>query len=198
MRSRKMLEGLALTIMALGQMMAIHPEATAQETTEPVRVYQNRLTRIENPKPLLSDYPEFFEPIIEQAHFEAPAIVQDENADLAVRAWRFSYNARGIIEMPNRIRLKQTAVIMVHPWGIDDGQGWRTPEPAGVCDFCTEEKNHLAGRRGSGVHDVVSPTSARGADVMDPPGDRRDERIGRRGAFSEWVAEWEDVRLIGL
>jgi nicotinamidase-related amidase len=31
----------------------------------------------------------------------------------------------------------------VHPWGVDDGQGWRTTEPAGVVDFCTVEKNDL-------------------------------------------------------
>jgi len=68
-------------------------------------------------------------------------LVDDEEADLSVRAWRFSYNARGIIEMPNRLRADKTAVIMVHPWGIDDGQGWRTPEPAGACDFCTPTKN---------------------------------------------------------
>jgi nicotinamidase-related amidase len=43
---------------------------------------------------------------------------------------------------------------MVHPWGIDDGQGWRTPEPAGVCDFCTEEKNHLAARH---TREVINP-----------------------------------------
>jgi hypothetical protein len=35
---------------------------------------------------------------------------------------------------------------MVHPWGVDDGQGWKTPEPAGVCDFGWPEKNHLAGK----------------------------------------------------
>ena len=45
-----------------------------------------------------------------------------------MRAWRFSYNARGIIEVPNRLRADRTAVIVVHPWGIDDGQGWNTPE----------------------------------------------------------------------
>jgi nicotinamidase-related amidase len=43
---------------------------------------------------------------------------------------------------------------MVHPWGIDDGQGWRTPEPAGVADFCTPEKNHLAGRH---TREVINP-----------------------------------------
>ena len=102
------------------------------------RIYQNRLTPIKNPQPLLADYPQYFEPIIEQAHFEAPAIVDDDDADLHVRAWRFSYNARGIIEMPNHLRTADTAVIMVHPWGIDDAQGWRTPQPAGVADFCTE------------------------------------------------------------
>lgn len=112
----------------------------AQET----RTYSNQLKRIEQPRPILADHPKFIEPIIEQAHFEAPAIVDEPQADLHVRAWRFSYNARGIIEMPNHLQAKHTAVIMVHPWGIDDGQGWNTPEPAGVADFCTPEKNHLA------------------------------------------------------
>jgi len=128
--------------------------ASADESAATTRVYQNRLVRIEKPKPLLADYPEFFEPIIEQAHFEAPPLVVDEGADLHVRAWRFSYNARGIIEMPNHLKAAQTAVIMVHPWGIDDGQGWDTPEPAGVADFCTKEKNHLAARH---TRDIVRP-----------------------------------------
>jgi len=127
--------------------------ADVAKATAP-RTYINRLTPISNPRPLLADYPEFMQPVVESRRFEAPLLVNDEGADLEVRAWRFSYNARGIIEMPNRLRLKDTAVIMVHPWGIDDGQGWRTPEPAGVADFCTEEKNHLAGRH---TREVIDP-----------------------------------------
>ena len=92
--------------------------------------------------------------MIEKTRYEAPELVDEPGADLSVRAWRFSYNARGIIEMPNRIRADHTAAIMVHPWGIDDGQGWRSPEPAGVCDFCTPEKNHLAGRH---TRTVIDP-----------------------------------------
>ncbi|MBX3448972.1 MAG: isochorismatase family protein [Planctomycetaceae bacterium] len=118
------------------------------------RVYQNTLKRLKNPPPLLADHPEFVEPIVEEARYEAPRLVDDENATLSVRAWRFSYNARGIIEMPNHINGKETAVIMVHPWGIDDGQGWKTPEPAGVCDFCTPTKNHLAARH---TRTVIDP-----------------------------------------
>ena len=34
-------------------------------------------------------------------------------------------------------------MIVVHPWGIDDGQGWRTPEPAGVAFQCTPAKNKI-------------------------------------------------------
>lgn len=108
------------------------------------RTYQNTLTPMQAPKPLLADHPEWITPIKEAQHFEAPAIVDEVGADLAVRAWRFSYNARGIIEMPNRLLSKHTALICVHPWGIDDGQGWRTPEPAGVADFCTPLKNELS------------------------------------------------------
>jgi Isochorismatase family len=124
--------------------------ALAQEKV----TYENRLTRIRDPKPLLADHPEFIEPVKEEARFEAPAIVNDLEADLHVRAWRFSYNARGIIEMPNHLKASETALIMVHPWGIDDGQGWRTPEPAGVCDFCTPTKNALAARHTS---EVINP-----------------------------------------
>ncbi|HEX5106105.1 MAG TPA: hypothetical protein VFV87_19935, partial [Pirellulaceae bacterium] len=88
---------------------------------EPGRIYENRLTPLQDPPPLLNDLPEFVEPVRELRRFEAPILVNDEGADLSVRAWRFSYNARGIIEMPNRLRADKTAVIMVHPWGIDDG-----------------------------------------------------------------------------
>jgi hypothetical protein len=122
----------------------------AQETSE-VRIYENRLTKIVSPRPILGDYPEFFEPIHEQSHFEAPAIVADKDADLEVRAWRFSYNARGIIEIPNSLNAAHTAIIMVHPWAIDDSWGWKTPEPNGVADFCTPEKNALAAKHSSQV-----------------------------------------------
>lgn len=108
------------------------------------RIYQNQLKPIANPLPILADYPEYFEPIQEEARYEASAIIDDEGADLHVRAWRFSYNARGIIEIPNHLRLNETAVIMVHPWAIDDEWGWKSPEPNGVADFCTPKKNAIA------------------------------------------------------
>ncbi len=128
---------------------------TAKKAESPrERVYQNRLTPIKNPQPLLADHPEFVQPVVELHRYEAPTLVDEKGADLEVRAWRFSYNARGIIEMPNRLRSDRTAVIMVHPWGIDDGQGWNSPEPAGVADFCTIEKNHLAGRH---TKEVINP-----------------------------------------
>jgi len=120
----------------------------------PPRLYENRLTRIADPQPLLADHPEFVEPVVETVRYEAPLLVDDPGADLAVRAWRFSYNARGIVEMPNRLSAAHTAVIMVHPWGVDDGSGWRTPEPAGAADFCTPEKNHLAARH---TREVIDP-----------------------------------------
>jgi hypothetical protein len=128
--------------------------ASAAEPSTAQRTYENRLRRIENPKPLLADYPEYFEPIIEETHFEAPPIVADKDADLHVRAWRFSYNARGIIEAPNHLRVKETAVIMVHPWAIDDSWGWKSPEPNGVADFCTPRKNALAAKH---TKDVIDP-----------------------------------------
>src|SRR5262245_27140713 len=114
--------------------------APVQDQPE-TRVYENRLTPIQDPPPLLADYPDYVEPIRTGPRFEAPLLIDDPGADLEVRAWRFSYNARGIIEVPNRLNAKKTAIIAVHPWGIDDGQGWRTPEPNGVAFQCTLSKN---------------------------------------------------------
>ncbi len=115
------------------------------------RTYENRLRPIANPQPILADHPDFVEPIRETARFEAPLLVDDPGADLEVRAWRFSYNARGIIEIPNRLRADRTAIIVVHPWGVDDGQGWRTPEPAGAAFQCTPEKNQIVLDHGAKV-----------------------------------------------
>jgi hypothetical protein len=119
-----------------------------------IRTYHNQLVPITHPKPLLADHPDYVEPVREKARFEAPALVDEKDANLDVRAWRFSYNARGIIEMPNHLRADATAIIMVHPWGTDDGQGWNTPEPAGAADFCTPDKNHLAGKH---TRTVINP-----------------------------------------
>lgn len=125
-----------------------------QDSAQTGRVYENRLTLLRDPQPLLGDHPEFVEPVRETTRYEAPILIDEAGADMSLRAWRFSYNARGIVEMPNRLQSRATAVIMVHPWGIDDGQGWDTPEPAGAADFCTPEKNHLAARH---TRSVINP-----------------------------------------
>jgi len=95
------------------------------------RIYPNQLTPLKNPQPILADYPQFVEPIRETARSEAPILVDDADADLSVRALRTQFNARGIIEIPNRLSAARTAIIVVHPWGINDGQGLQLPEPAG-------------------------------------------------------------------
>jgi hypothetical protein len=167
--------------------LAIALPASAQRT------YENTLTPIKDPRPLLADYPQWVEPVREAQRFEAPILVNDEGADLDVRAWRFSYNARGIIEMPNKLRAAETAVICVHPWGIDDGQGWNTPEPAGVCDMCTPWKNHLAAKHTSGVIDpfLKSLRGKAGFIMYSLPGDEDDIRKKLYRSFTNKPTEAE-------
>jgi Isochorismatase family len=133
--------GRLLSFVALAS-MGFAAAAHAGEDSS-TRIYENRLKPTADPRPILADFPQFVEPVREVVRFEAPTLIDDPGADLEVRAWRFSYNARGIIEVPNRLRADRTAVIVVHPWGIDDGQGWRTPEPAGVAFQCTPAKNKI-------------------------------------------------------
>jgi len=108
----------------------------------------------------------------ELVRFEAPPLVDEPGADLEVRAWRFSYNARGIIEMPNHLVAARTAIIFVHPWGIDDGQGWRTPEPAGAADFA-RGKESSRGAAYTGSDRAVHPQTGRSREARAPLAARR-------------------------
>src|SRR3954465_4230323 len=94
------------------------PAAAGPDERAPSRVYSHRLTPVPDPRPLLADHPEFVAPVRCAARLETPPLIDAAGADLAVRAWRFSYNLRGIVEVPNRLRARETAVIVVHPWGI--------------------------------------------------------------------------------
>ncbi len=116
--------------------------------------YVNELKPVRVARPILSDFPHYVEPIKCETRFESPILINDPDGELHVRAWRWSYNARGIIEIPNRLNANQTAVIVVHPWGIDDGQGWRTPQPSGVAFQCTPQKNRLVLQH---ARDVINP-----------------------------------------
>ena len=65
-------------------------------------------------------------------------------AELMCLAARTAPKAKGVDNLV-------TAVIAVHPRGLEDGQGWRTSEPAGVAFFCTPEKNRLGLRHAATV-----------------------------------------------
>jgi hypothetical protein len=138
---------------AIALTLVVFAPLRAEDQPAP-RVYENKLTPIKNAPPLLADHPDYVEPIKTGPRFDAPTLIDEKDADLDVRAWRFSYNARGIIEMPNRLQAKATAIIVVHPWGVDDGQGWKTPEPAGAAFHCTPFKNALTLKH---MRDVVNP-----------------------------------------
>ena len=57
--------------------IAVAISAAGQEPGS-VRQYQNKLTLLKDPPPLLADYPEFVEPDKELTRYEAPLLVDDE------------------------------------------------------------------------------------------------------------------------
>ena len=144
-----------LTIVFVVVCCAVLPSLTGGEGTGSAPVmYRQTLTLIDDPSPILADYPHYIEPLVSETRYLAPAVVNDDNGALMVRSWRYSYAARGIIEMENRLDPKATALVNVHPWGCDDGHGLKTPEPNGVVLFCTPEKNDVAFRH---TMDVINP-----------------------------------------
>src|SRR5260221_1958927 len=84
--------GSAITLVAMNAIearravavTAVAPDAAKAGET---RTYDNALSPIKDPKPLLGDFPHFVEPVIETRRFEAPRLVDDLDADLDVRAW---------------------------------------------------------------------------------------------------------------
>ncbi len=122
--------------------------------SEKKMTYNNTLEPISKPLPILADYPKYVEPLQYENQFLAAPLVNDKDGTLLVRSWRYWYNARGMVEMVNRLDAKATAIVMVHPWGIDDGHGMKSPEPAGAAFGCTPEKNHLIQQH---MREVVNP-----------------------------------------
>ena len=83
---------LAMAINRSVRMSADEPVVQAVSETSPAaaRNYDNRLQRLSNPAPLLADHPQYVQPVRETVRYEAKAVVVDKDADLSVRAWRFS------------------------------------------------------------------------------------------------------------
>ena len=100
-------------------------------------------TPIANPDTILNHWPanaqvdwtEYYEPIPpgEFNRFQGPAAVNTPGGKMTVRAWRYmaevpDHGVPGIVESVNVLDTEKTAVILVHPWGLEDGQGWAGPQ----------------------------------------------------------------------
>jgi len=123
--------------------LSIYDELNLFHADNLERTYNFSLSNSDIFPPLLGDYPEFISPITESNRLEIPAVFKNDNSTLLVRSWRYSYNARGIIEFDNYLDGEKTVILVIHPWGIDDGQGFKTPEPNGVAFFGYSEKNKI-------------------------------------------------------
>jgi hypothetical protein len=108
----------------------------------PVHIAVAQCTPVADPDTILGDWPTsdvdwtlYVEPIEpgDFQRFVGPPLVDTPGGDLLVRAWNYmpsvpGYGSPGIVESHNVLRSDQTALILVHPWGIEDGQGWGYPQ----------------------------------------------------------------------
>ena len=85
-----------------------------------------QIVPIANPDTILGDWPQYVDPILpdDYARYQGQPLVNTSGGDLAVRAWKYSSGLDAIIESNNVLASEKTALIVVHPWGIEDGQGW--------------------------------------------------------------------------
>ncbi|MBN2292719.1 MAG: PEP-CTERM sorting domain-containing protein [Pirellulales bacterium] len=83
-----------------------------------------------NPDTILGDYPLYVDAILpgDYDRFLEPALVNTVGGDLALTAWRYSDTVGGIVKSENLLDSAQTALIVVNPLGIEDGQGWGFPQ----------------------------------------------------------------------
>ena len=95
--------------------------------------------------------------------------------------------------MPNRLQAAKTAIVVVHPWGVDEGQGWKTPQAAGAIFACTPDKNRVMVQHGKVVVNPLLKTlrSRVGIVVYSLPGrgDPIRRKLYRSMAYSPSAAE---------
>jgi hypothetical protein len=118
----------------------------------PAHFAAGQCTPITSPDTILGDWPacdvdwaQFVQPI-EPGEFEryvGPALVDTPGGDLIVRAWKYvpdvpDFGSPGIVESYNVLRSDRTALILVHPWGIEDGQGWGYPQAYNAYGYAFE------------------------------------------------------------
>lgn len=108
---------------------------------------------ITNPDTILGDWPadsqvdwtQYVEPIPpgEFKRYSGPTLVNTPEGDMTIRAWKYMPNVPeqggpGIVETVNVVDSNKTAVILVHPWGIEDGQGWGHPQAYNAYGYAFE------------------------------------------------------------
>ncbi len=81
------------------------------------------------------DWTQHVQPITaaEFNRYQGTPLVNTPGGDITVRAWNYMPNVpehggEGIVETVNVLSKDKTAMIVVHPWGIEDGQGWKGPQ----------------------------------------------------------------------
>jgi len=110
--------------------------------------YNNQLIDIPIPDDFLEDYQEYIDLFPSLNAALGQPLVVNQSPSLEIMSWRSSYNFRGIILIPQYFNRECTAVIVMHPWSVnEEAWGLKVPEPHGVCfdtpDSLDGYKSHM-------------------------------------------------------
>ena len=130
------------------------PDAPQPRTHAETRTYDNTLTPIKDPKPLLADFPEFVEPVRESRRFEAPRLVDDAAPTSTSGPGAARTTPAASSRCPTASARRRRPSSWSTPGRSTTAGAGRRPSRTASCDFCTPEKNHLAARH---TREVIDP-----------------------------------------
>ncbi len=116
-------------------------------------IFEPEFTESDSSIVFLNHYPPYFDSIVLENSISGAPIILKDSSMLSIRAMRYSYNFRSMIIHDINIDPQETALIVIHPIDIDNGE-ISTVMPLGAYFMGTPSKNTIASKH---MKEVLNP-----------------------------------------